>query len=647
MCGICGIWGHSDPAKTDRMVAAMHHRGPDDSGVYNAANISLGMTRLAVIDLNPTGHQPMSNSEQTLWIIFNGEIYNYREERVQLEKLGYKFVSTSDTEVILRMYEQYGDDFLLRLRGMFALAIYDKRKGTGSERLFIARDQLGIKPLLYSERGGTLLFASELKALLASGSISSEIDPVALRLLLTYGSVYQPRTMLKDVKALLPAHRMIIENGQNRIERYWSLGTDRYPELRNAPYEEQVRVVNEAVAESLKLQLVSDVPLGAFLSGGVDSSILVALMALQVGNRVKTFSVGFDSEGAAFDESHDAAQTAKYLGTDHTHVLVTGRDVRERIFHIACSLDQPTVDGVNSYFISWAARKGVTVAISGTGGDEMFAGYPWFQNMEADSLQPRSWRARISAQLARQNIFDPVLAGPRGVELYQTRTQAGFLSRYSMQYQIFGSLGAARLLETDIRASAQAGRAEHFDLQAIDELSSAGVVERVSALCLRGYTGNQLLRDIDAASMAHSLEVRVPYLDPVIADITLSLPFKSKSGGGDMSNPALVNTYRYTGAKKILIDAGRSLLPPDFDIQPKRGFAMPFDAWLKGPLSAVLSDSLSEASVRKRGWFNPVEVHKIQENFKSSIVGWAHPWLLMMTELWAREVLDKNNELYF
>src|SRR5574341_1125677 len=537
MCGICGILRNPDAERTNRMVTAMYHRGPDDRGVYNDSNVSLGMTRLAVIDLNPTGHQPMSNPEQTLWIIFNGEIYNYREERVHLEKLGYKFVSTSDTEVLLRMYEQYGDDFLLRLRGMFALAIYDKREGMGEERLFIARDQLGIKPLLYSERGGTLLFASELKALLASGLVSREIDPVALRLLLTYGSVYQPRTILKDVKALLPAHRMIIENGQKRIERYWSLGTDRYSELRNASYEEQVRAVRDAVAESLKLQLVSDVPLGAFLSGGVDSSILVALMARQMGDRVKTFSVGFDSEGAAFDESNDAEQTAKYLGTDHTHVLVTGRDVRERIFHIACSLDQPTVDGVNSYFISWAARKGVTVAISGTGGDEMFAGYPWFQNMEADSLQPCSWHTRISAQLARQRIFDPVLAGSYGAELYRVRTQAGFLSRYSMQYHIFGSLGAARILEPAMRTSAKAGTAEHFDLQQIDELSSAGIVDRVSALCLRGSTGNRLLRDIDAASMAHSLEGRVPYLDPVIADITLSLPFKSKSGGGDTSNP--------------------------------------------------------------------------------------------------------------
>jgi asparagine synthase (glutamine-hydrolysing) len=388
------------------------------------------------------------------------------------------------------------------------------------------------------------------------------------------------------------------------------------------------------------MQLVSDVPLGAFLSGGVDSSILVALMARQMGDRVKTFSVGFDAEGAAFDESHDAAQTARYLGTDHTHVVVTGREVRDRIFHIACSLDQPTVDGVNSYFVSWAARRGVTVAISGTGGDEVFAGYPWFQSMEADAVQPRSWSTRFQAKVARQHIFDPFLAGSYGEQLYRVRTQAGFLSRYSTQYYIFGSLGAARLLEPGIRPVAKAGTAESFDLHSIDELASAGIVERVSALCLRGYTANQLLRDIDAASMAHSLEVRVPYLDPVIADLTLSLPFKSKSGGGDTSNRALTGTYRYTGAKKILIDAGRSLLPPDFDLQPKRGFAMPFDSWLKGPLADVMSDALSDASITKRGWLRPSEVRKVEQNFRSGAVGWSHPWLLMMIELWAREVLD-------
>jgi len=411
--------------------------------------------------------------------------------------------------------------------------------------------------------------------------------------------------------------------------------------LRNAPYEEQARAVYEAVSESLKLQMVSDVPLGAFLSGGVDSSVLVSLMARQAGERVKTFSVGFAGEGTVVDESGEAAHMAKFVGADHTHVIVRGRDVRERIFHIASSLDQPTVDGVNSYFVSWAARQAVTVAISGTGGDEMFAGYPWFQNMQTDVLQPHGFTTRLGAYVARLHFLDSKLADADGDKLYQARNRSGFLSRYALQYNIFNSWGAARLIHPSLRSPAQAGTAEHFDLLPIDELPSAGVIERVSALCLRGYTGNQLLRDIDAASMAHSLEVRVPYLDPLIADIALSIPFDSKSGGGDTTDPALAGTYRYTGAKKILIEAGKDLLPPDFDIQPKRGFTLPFDYYLHGVLKDVVRDTLSEAAIRNRGWLDAAEAQMVKADYEAGKIPWVAPWLLMMAELWAREMLDK------
>jgi len=226
MCGICGILGSPDKAAIDRMVAAMHHRGPDDSGTFQDERVGLGMSRLAIIDLSPAGHQPMSTPDRLIWIVFNGEIYNFKSERAILEKQGHVFSSTSDTEVVLRLYEVYGDDFLSHLRGMFAVAIYDKRKGPGRERLLLARDPLGIKPLLYSETGGRLIFASEMKALLSSGLVAREINPDALRLMLTFGSVYQPHTMLRNVKMLLPGNRLIVENGQSRIERYWSFGLD-------------------------------------------------------------------------------------------------------------------------------------------------------------------------------------------------------------------------------------------------------------------------------------------------------------------------------------------------------------------------------------------------------------------------------------
>jgi asparagine synthase (glutamine-hydrolysing) len=641
MCGICGIWNNPDQAAVESMVAAMHHRGPDDSGVFGDARVSLGMARLAVIDLNPTGHQPMSNPEKTIWIVYNGEVYNFQSERDHLEKLGYCFVSTSDTEVVLRLYEHYGDDFLLRLRGMFALALYDLRRGPGKERLLLARDHLGIKPLLYAEVGNRFVFASEIKALLASGLVKREIDPESLRLLLTYGSIYQPKTILRGVKMLLPAHRLILENGHARCERYWLLGVNRRPEIGSLPYPEQVEVMSAALQETVRLQMVSDVPLGAFLSGGVDSSILVAMMTKLAGHRIKTFSVGFDQEGEVIDESEEARKTAAFLGADHTHVIVRGTDVRERILQIASGLDQPTVDGVNSFFVSWAARQSVTVAISGTGGDELFAGYPWFINMSREAGQALSAKTKMLAALARQRIFDPLIHTRWREPLHQLRMSAGFLSRYALQYQIYGSLGAAAMLAPELQAGSNLGIAEHFDLQQIDELANETVLQRVSALCLRGYTNNQLLRDIDAVSMAHSLEVRVPFLDSVLADITLSLPDESKLRPPDVMDASLAaNTYRALGAKRILIDVGRSLLPANFDVQSKRGFAMPFDSWLRGPLREILQHTLSETTIKKRGWFNPAEVNNIKNSFSSDTIGWPHPWLLMMIELWATQVLD-------
>ena len=641
MCGICGIWGNPERERINQMVKTLHHRGPDDSGLYSDDKIALGMARLAVIDLNPTGHQPMANSEKTIWIVYNGEVYNFQEQRQLLEKMGHRFISTSDTEVILHLYEQYGDDCLLRMRGMFALAIYDKRKGIGRERLLLARDHLGIKPLLYTEIENRFVFASEIKALLASGLVKREVDPESLRLLLTFGSIYQPRTILRDVKMLLPGHRLVIESGSPRIERFWSLGVERKHEVGKLPYAEQVEIMRAALQESVGLQMVSDVPLGAFLSGGVDSSIIVALMSTYSGHRIKTFSVGFEQEGSYIDETEDARRTAEFLGTDHHHVIVSGQDVNDHLLKIASGLDQPTVDGVNSYFVSLAARQQVTVAISGTGGDELFAGYPWFMNMVREAQHPPTMMTSLVAGLARASVLDRYLSTRRGERIYTARNSSGFLSRYALQYSIFGSAGAALLLAPDIRTAAHAGRTEAFDLACIDELSDCSVLERITALCLRGYTANQLLRDIDTASMAHSLEVRVPYLDTELADLALSLPDDSKLSPLPSRDVSLAaNTYRAMGAKRILIDVGKSLLPEGFDIQPKRGFAMPFDMWLNGPLNEIMLDTLSESTLRNRGWFSQDATQAVLESFKSGACGWARPWLLMMTELWARTVLD-------
>ncbi len=646
MCGICGILGESSPNDIEAMVAALNHRGPDDSGAYHESGIALAMARLAIIDVSSAGHQPMANSDGSVWIVYNGETYNYRSERELLVRKGYSFVSNSDTEVVLRMYEHYGDDFLLRLRGMFALAVYDKRKGIGEERLLLARDQLGVKPLLYSSSGSRLVFASEMKAILKSRLVDRELDPESLRLLLTFGSVPQPLTMVKGVKMLLPGHRLIRENGSEHVERYWSLQTDRIAGLREKPYHELIDHVRSSLEESVCLQMVSDVPLGAFLSGGVDSALLVSLMARNSRHRVKTFSVGFESEGAHIDETDDAERVARHIGTDHTRVVVTGKDVFERVNHIAAALDQPSVDGVNSYFVSLAARQGVTVALSGTGGDESFAGYPWFIQMVVscarDKKHPLYAAAnKLLAAVARNPVFDPLLGSMFGKFIEKARSLSGFVSRYARIYQIFGAVGTSRVISSDFRALVRAGRELASDIVNTDELPESSPLERVSALCLRGYTQNQLLRDIDSVSMSHSLEVRVPYLDTEVVDMAFSLPLHAKLGDVLKVPDAAAATYKETGTKRILVDIGRELLPEGMDLQVKRGFGMPFDAWLKGALRDVVEDTLSKGTTSRRGYFDPVAVQDIRKDFYEGRIGWPKPWLLLMTELWCREVLDQ------
>jgi len=645
MCGICGILGSPSRQSIEAMNAAMRHRGPDDSGVYLDDAIGLGMDRLAILDVSPAGHQPMSTPDRNIWMVYNGEMYNFKDEREILIKKGFSFVSNSDTEVVLRMYEHYGDDFLRRMRAMFALAIYDKRKGPGKERLLLARDNLGIKPLLFVRCGSSFVFASEMKALLASGRVAREVDPESLRLLLTTGSVPQPRTALKGVRMLLPGHKLIIENQAERIEKYWSLDCHRHDELKTKSYEELTEYLRFVLEESVRLQMISDVPLGAFLSGGVDSSLLVALMARESSHKVRTFSVGFEQEGAHIDETDDASLIAKHIGTDHTRVLVTGNDVRDRIMHLAGALDQPSVDGANAYFVSMVARKAVTVAISGTGGDELFAGYPWFASMllwgqrDKTMAAPIAKAREIAAWCARGKPFDR-LSLVKGFErIDSVRGMWGFVPRYARFYRIFAPWGAARALAKPLRRCAQVGREPSNDYIQ-DECCNEGPVERVSCLCLRGYTQNQLLRDIDAVSMAHSLEVRVPFIDPRVIDIALSMPSETKLGSPDAVKRATSGTYRETGAKRVLIDCGKDRLPPGIDAQSKRGFGMPFGPWLTHQLRDVLEDALSTDSVRRRGLFDETEVAAIKHDFLSNPSVWSRPWLLMITELWCRQVLD-------
>ncbi|AMK75096.1 hypothetical protein A1342_02115 [Methylomonas methanica] len=614
----------------------MSHRGPDDSGLFLESGIALAQARLAIIDTTNGGHQPMASENDLIHIVYNGEIYNYGIERTLLESKGYNFKTKSDTEVVLKLYEEHGEGFLKRLRGIFALAIYDKRGGPGKEKLLLARDQFGIKPLLYSEINGTFIFASELKAILASGLVPRQVDSESLQQLLSLGSVYQPRTLVQGVYALPPAHYMVVDKSGSNLRRYWSYGLDRVAGLRQLPYLDQVEQFRLALTRSVKLQMVADVPVGAFLSGGVDSSLIVALMARETGGHVKTYSVGFEEGANATDESLEAEAMARHLETDHTRVVVTARDIEAHLEKFVFGLDQPSVDGLNSYFVSYAASQGVTVSLSGTGGDELFLGYPWFANIQNsfDGVYPKrgiSFAHRLTTHLTS------IIRGPNQHSVDTTGSVA-FCEAFGRQYHCFGPRAANDILSAS-RRSTLSVHAFADDLLPCDELAAAELMDRASVFCLNGYTRNQLLRDIDACSMAHSLEVRVPFLDVELMDFALSLPVTSKLQM-NIRTLAADASYAESGVKRIVCDASKKYLPQDFfTARAKKGFALPHADWMKGPLADVMAETLSWETVANAGLFDPSSVARIRKDFMDGYRPWSHPWLLMITELWRRQVL--------
>jgi asparagine synthase (glutamine-hydrolysing) len=618
MCGIVGIFGNPNRDSAAAMVAALKHRGPDGDGIYVDERVALGHTRLAIIDPTANAAQPMTTAGDRVCIVFNGEIYNFRELRRRLEEGGTRFRTSSDTEVLLELYCRDGDAFVTRLRGIFAFAIYDKRDGPGRERVVLARDHLGVKPLCYARTESGMVFSSEIKALLKALP-ERRIDPIALRQLLAWGSVCQPRTILAGVSMLPAGHMLVTESGGTTLKPFWHPALNRVAGLRDLPYDELVDIAEAKLVETLESQLVADVPVGAFLSGGIDSSLLVALMARRHNGPVKTYSVGFEGAVGVDDESDDAADVAAFLRTDHNRVVVTADDAAANVDAIARDLDQPTVDGVNSWFVSRSVGGEVKVAISGTGGDELFAGYPWFTALDQH------------ARLARQ----PTSRAKALAKCVLGRRNPGFVDAYAGQYHIFGLGDAVRYLAPHLRAHAGECSTE-ADLGPADLLPGGTPIERTTALCLGNYTRNQLLRDIDAGSMAHALEVRVPLLDHELADFALSLPDTAKL----RPDAAPAGSYEASGLKRILVDVGRRYLPPGFSSRTKRGFSLPFDNWLRGPLSPLLADCLAPETVARRGLFDVPNVERLATDFSDGRIGWTRPWLLMMTELWCRECLD-------
>jgi asparagine synthase (glutamine-hydrolysing) len=576
MCGIAGVRGTGAREALPGMLGAIAHRGPDDAGTYfdDAAGIGLAHRRLSIIDTSPAGHQPMEWGG--LRIVYNGEVYNYGALRAELEAAGCTFRSHTDTEVILAGYARWGADVLPRLRGMFAFAVWDEAAG----ELFLARDRFGIKPLYHGTFGGTFLFASELASLLASGRVPRVADPQAVWDYLSHGAVPQPRTIVQGVQALPAGHWMRVRGADVQLQRWWDIEEATRTERRalaDIGYDEAVAGVRQRLDEATRLHLIADVPVGAFLSGGIDSTLVVGLMSRLAGHPIRTYSVGFGDSHAALSELKWARLAAERFGADHTEVVVTGEDAARVFGRVVEAIDQPSVDGTNTWLVSEAARAGVTVALSGLGGDELFAGYPHFHR-----LQRMARMAPAGVPAAR------ALAGSAGAFLpgrWRMPLQA-FVAppaeRLSQLRRLMSDGERARAVAPALRRALAPERGPGRHAASLREGLDA--VGQVSYTEVAGYLRDTLLRDADAMSMAHSLEVRPVLLDHGLAEYAFALPSRFKLHGRQ--------------GKRVLIDAAADVLPREIVERPKMGFELPLTAWLKTTLRPRVRDLLASPSAR-------------------------------------------------
>jgi asparagine synthase (glutamine-hydrolysing) len=617
MCGIAGIISPRLPAETReaavaRMCDAMLHRGPDDAGLESSGPATLGMRRLAIFD-PANGHQPMVTPDGRYRIVFNGAIYNFAALKAELAEHGHSFRTQCDTEVLLAAYVAWGETLLPRLRGMFAFAVWDRDE----QRLFFARDPFGIKPLYYREQvDGGLLFASEINALLASGECPADSDPVAVADYLAWFAVPAPRTLYRGVRSLRPGECAHWRRGRLEVRTHWSFAAteDNLPVCGSA--EEFTRELRARLEDTIRAHVVADVPVGAFLSGGLDSAAVVGLMTRSGSARLRTFSIGFGE--AAYSEADAAAATARHFGTEHHASVLTGARVAADLDRILGRMDQPSGDGINTYYASEAARTGgVTVALSGVGGDELFGGYPSFRAVPQLTSWTRWWqrlpelaRHVLLAQLRRGDTRRRKLA-----DFLEFGTDPARLS--ALQRRVFDEPARLALLEPDVRRLAAGEGPLHPELGNLGrELAGAGAFDLVSAWELRTYMADVLLRDSDVMSMAHSLELRVPFIDrPLVAWLR--------------RQPA---EFRDTPQhpKTALATALADLLPPGMAARPKQGFTLPFPIWMRGELRPFLEETFSAASVGQSGMFAAPAVRQLWQGYlaKHDTREWSRVWSL-------------------
>lgn len=626
MCGICGVYFHDKQKLLDESILtgmrdSMRLRGPDSAGNYLKPGIALGHRRLSIIDLDQ-GHQPMTNEDASLWLTYNGEIYNFQELRKDLEAKGHPFKTQSDSEVILHAYEEYGKDCVQKFNGMFAFAIYNSKEHS----LFLARDRLGIKPLYYFQGSQLFAFASSLKALLRHPEIPAEIDPHALSEYLLFEYVPAPRSMIQNILKLMPGHTALIQGERVQIEKYWDLQYHEQKEKSFLEYQEELQCL---LKDSVKKRLVSDVPLGIFLSGGIDSSSILSYMS-ELGHRpLKTFSIGFNE--TSFNELQYARRVAKDFDTDHHEMMVTPQTLFELFPTVLEGIDDPLGDpsAVPTYLVSQLARKHVTVCLAGDGGDELFAGYPTYQAFKI-------WQVYSKIPQGLQKLFSQLVFNMptsfRDISMdYKLKKFIEGMPYPIEQANILWK-GAFRpdekrnVVSTDMLAQ-MGSKKDYFSLDPyLENFQGKDLLNKLLFLDTKIYMQDDILAKVDRMSMANSLEVRVPLLDHAIVEFAARLPVKFKLSG--------------MKTKVVLKQAMKSRLPSEIIHRKKKGFGIPFALWVADELiKNFVLEYLSEASLRDQGILNPdavqqiLEDHLAQKRDNRKLI-----WTLLVFVAWLKEV---------
>ena len=626
MCGIAGIVGKRDDvieaSDVHRMCQTIVHRGPDDEGVYAQGPVGLGMRRLSIIDL-AGGKQPIHNEDRSVWVVFNGEIYNFPELRCELEARGHRFYTHSDTEVIVHLYEESGADCVKQLRGMFAIALYDERQGM----LLLARDRLGKKPLHYALHDGRLYFGSEIKTILAVEPELAEIDHEGLLQYFYFGYIPDPHTAFRSIRKLPAGHVMEFRNGEVKLRQYWDL-----PEFSTHPAiseQECLEELERRLQEAVRIRLISDVPLGALLSGGVDSSIIVALMARESTKPVQTFSIGFREE--KFNEAEYARQVAERFGTDH-HELVLDPDLEDTLSYLSGMLEEPFGDSsmLPTYYVCRMARQQVTVALSGDGGDELFAGYDrYLTAMGRPKFDPLQ---RWLGPIYRESIHRLIPAGTYGKNL-AWNASLNDRDRYLDALSFFPALHRERDLFTQEFLHKAKGLPDPLSQwqRLYDDAPAKDRLSRLLYLDTKTYLNGDILTKVDRMSMATSLEVRVPMLDHEFVEWVTSLPVEWK--------------FR-AGARKHILKklAERVGVPSDVVHRRKQGFQLPLAEWMRSEAKEKYWNILLEPRTLQRGYFKPTAVQGlIEEHVRGRRNRSGMLWRMLVLELWHRNFVESRS----